>query len=241
MEMLDTRKDEVIPNGRWEFDKDVADVFDDMLARSIPDYETMRGLVTQLAVRYANPNEWIVDLGCSHGESIARIIDRVGPECRYKGVEISQPMRERAEERFKDQDYVHILDLDLREQFPNLGGRVACVTLSVLTLMFIPVEHRMRILQTIYQNTHGSGALIIVEKLLGEGPEINQALVDSYYAMKSANGYTEEQIERKRLALEGVLVPMTAKWNVEMLHLAGFTKVDCFWRSLNFAGFIALP
>ncbi|MGH3921557.1 MAG: hypothetical protein ACRDS1_01640 [Pseudonocardiaceae bacterium] len=42
--------------------------------------------------------------------------------------------------------------------------------------------------------------------------------------------YTQEEIDRKRLSLEGVLVPVTAKWNVEMLRAAGFQQVDCFWR-----------
>ena len=238
---METIKDEIIPDDRWEFDEDVTKVFDDMLERSIPDYHTMRKLVTDLAVQYANPNEWYVDLGCSHGESIRHLITELGNECRYKGVEISEPMRERAQERFAVCDFVEILDLDLRYDYPDLGGRTACATLSILTLMFIPIEYRMKVLQQVYQTTHGNGAFIMVEKVLGEGPEINQALVDSYHDMKSANGYTNEQIERKRLSLEGVLVPMTAKWNMEMLKLAGFSKIDCFWRSLNFAGFIALP
>jgi hypothetical protein len=35
-------KDQTIPSERWEFDGDVTEVFDDMLARSIPQYEVMR-------------------------------------------------------------------------------------------------------------------------------------------------------------------------------------------------------
>lgn len=58
--------------------------------------------------------------------------------------------------------------------------------------------------------------------------------------MEETNGYTQEEIRRKRLALEGVLVPVTAKWNEELLHNAGFRQVDCFWRWMNFAGWIAL-
>ena len=30
------------PDGKWAFDKNVTDVFTDMLRRSIPDYDTMR-------------------------------------------------------------------------------------------------------------------------------------------------------------------------------------------------------
>ena len=42
------------------------------------------------------------------------------------------------------------------------------------------------------------------------------------------------------VALEGVLVPVTASWNAELLRSAGFTDVDVFWRWLNFAGFVAI-
>ena len=42
------------------------------------------------------------------------------------------------------------------------------------------------------------------------------------------------------LDLEGVLVPITAKWNEQLLGSAGFKKIDCFYRYLNFAGWIAI-
>ena len=58
--------------------------------------------------------------------------------------------------------------------------------------------------------------------------------------MKRENGYTEEEIQRKRLSLEGALVPLTARMNEDMLRGAGFHEVDCFWRWMNFAGWIAV-
>ena len=58
--------------------------------------------------------------------------------------------------------------------------------------------------------------------------------------MKSDNLYTQEQIQKKRKSLEGVLVPITAKWNEDLLKEAGFKQIDCFWRSLNFAGWVAI-
>ena len=35
-------KDEIVPQGKWVFDQDVADVFEDMLNRSIPGIDDMR-------------------------------------------------------------------------------------------------------------------------------------------------------------------------------------------------------
>jgi tRNA (cmo5U34)-methyltransferase len=65
-------------------------------------------------------------------------------------------------------------------------------------------------------------------------------MVELYYNLKRHHGYTEEQIERKRLSLEGALVPVTAAWNEELLKGAGFAQVDCFWRWMNFGAWIAI-
>ena len=45
-----------------------------------------------------------------------------------------------------------------------------------------------------------------------------------YHGLKRANGYGEEAIERKRLSLEGVLVPVTAAGNEDLLRGAGSRK-----------------
>ena len=52
---------------RWEFDSEVATVFDEMLERSIPQYQTMRNAVFELGRRYVRPGTAIVDLGCARG------------------------------------------------------------------------------------------------------------------------------------------------------------------------------
>ena len=55
-----------------------------------------------------------------------------------------------------------------------------------------------------------------------------------------AGTLTREEINRKRFALEGVLVPVTARWNEELLNGAGFRQVDSIWRWMNFAGWVAI-
>lgn len=40
---------------RWEFDDEVAKCFDDMLERSIPNYETMRTLVYNVGKHFVKP------------------------------------------------------------------------------------------------------------------------------------------------------------------------------------------
>jgi len=143
-------------------------------------------------------------------------------------------------ERFKyyiDAGVVAIKNLDLRETYPRV---TASVTLSVLTLQFVPIEHRQKVVRNVYKSTLPGGAFILVEKVLGNTAEIDEMMVKQYYQMKRNNGYSQDQIERKRLSLEGVLVPVTAHWNEEVLSMAGFRQVDCFWRWMNFAAWVAV-
>jgi tRNA (cmo5U34)-methyltransferase len=244
---MESMRDDVEAGGRWEFDAEVTQVFEDMLERSIPQYGVMRDLVTQLATtmvpRALTPRSSVaVDLGSSRGAALAPIIDRLGARAQYHAVEVSGPMLETLRARWPaeriDEHGVHVHDHDLRLGFPPTPD--AHVVLCVLTLQFTPIEHRQRILRDVYRSLLPGGALILVEKVLGATAEIDEQFVARYHALKGANGYSPEQIERKRLSLEGVLVPVTAAWNEELLRAAGFRHLDCFWRWSNFAGWLAM-
>lgn len=237
---MQATEDRVIPSGPWAFDASVTDAFDNMLKRSIPQYDVMRKACFDLGCRYVKPKTDIVDLGCSRGEALDPFVRRFGAHNRFTGVEISEPMLEASRERFKgycDTGLMRILSLDLRSDYPAVQ---ASLTLCVLTLQFTPMEYRQRILRDAFASTIQGGALILVEKVLGFSCELDEAFKTNYYDLKSANGYSQEQIDRKRLSLEGVLVPVTAIWNEQLLHVAGFESVDCFWRWMNFAAWIAV-
>ena len=233
-------KDQVIPKNKWEFNDDVTAVFDDMLERSIPGFKEMRELTTSLACEFAQDGTDILDLGCSRGGSLASIVDRRLGKNRYIGVEISNPMRQAAIKRFSGLPkniFIDIVGTDLREDFPEAK---TSVVLSVLTLQFIPIEYRQEILKKCFQSLNQNGAIILVEKVLGNDAFLNNLFVKLYYELKGNNGYTEEQINTKRKALEGVLVPVTSSWNQDLLKSAGFSHIEVFWRNLNFAGWIGI-
>lgn len=235
-----SERDRVMPDGAWKFDAEVTRAFDDMLARSIPQYDVMRQSVFNVGRRFQQDSTDIVDLGCSRGEAVAPFVEEFGAHNAFWLCEVSEPMLAAARERFEGYEasgIVHVRAIDLRDEYPPVR---ASVTLSVLTLMFTPMELRQRILRSIHQHTVSGGVLVMVEKVIGSSAEIDELMVDLYYDAKRANGYTEDQIERKRLSLQGVLVPVTAKWNEELLWMAGFRHVDCFWRWMNFAAWVAV-
>ena len=232
--------DRIIPKGKWEFDEEVTKVFENMLERSIPQYEMMRDLCFGMSKGFVKEETDVLDLGCSKGDSLARLIDYCGDRNKYVGVEVSKPMLKAVRKRFEhliNKGTVQIIDMDLRKDFPIVK---ASLINSVLTLQFIPIEYRQRLIQNIYNSLIPNGAFVFVEKILGNNADLNDLFVSVYYELKKDNSYSEEEIERKKISLEGVLVPATAKWNEELLRMAGFKAIDCFWRCLNFSGWIAI-
>lgn len=229
-------KDKVIPEGKWEFNKAVSDCFDDMLERSIPQYETMRELVSRVGFRYIKIGTSVIDIGCSNGNAVEPFVRHYGHACDFLLMDVSEPMLEKCREKF---GYLSILNHDITTGIPETKSPASLI-LSVLTLQFTPIEYRQKIVQGVYDRLCDGGAFIVVEKVLGNTYEIDEMLVDEYYKIKSENAYTQEQIQSKRKSLEGVLVPITATWNEDLLRSVGFRKVDCFWRYLNFAAWVAV-
>ncbi len=166
------------PGTRWEFDASVTAVFDDVLARSIPQIQGMRETVAQAAMRFVQPGTDVVDLGCSLGTAMLPLVQRFGRANRFVGIEASAPMATECRKRFKgliDEGIVDIRHADLREGYPDVN---ASLTLCILTLMFTPIEHRFRILTDAVEHTRPRGAFIIIEKVLGEDPQSNAVLTE---------------------------------------------------------------
>lgn len=231
--------DNLIPaTDRWAFDENVTRVFEAMLENSIPGYQDMRNWVTRFALRFIpEENGVVIDIGASRGDALAPLL-AARPRAEFHAVEVSEPMRQAMAARFAGQP-VAIRDNDLRYDH-SVFERPTDVVLSVLTLMFIPIEYRTRLVHAIHRNLKPGGALLLVEKTIQQDPLMDEVFNDEYYRFKADNGYTAEAIHRKKLSLEGVLVPLTQQWNEDTLRAAGFRHVQVFWRAANFCGILAV-
>ena len=69
---------------------------------------------------------------------------------------------------------------------------------------------------------------------------MNRFFIDFYYDYKRKNGYSEEEIIRKREALENVLIPYRFDENFELFQRNGFEIVETFFQWNNFAGFLCV-
>lgn len=227
-----------MPKGAWEFDEDVTACFDDMLERSIPQLDVARNLVTSFAKRYALRGTTILDIGCSTGGMLQKLIETLGEmNYHYLGLDNSPSMVLEAQKRMEKMPKVQIIECDLRKEFPEVWSSVV---VSFLTMQFIPIEYRRKIIQQVYDSLTKSGCFLMVEKVTMNGSQLQEDLTSIYHELKQVNGYSLESIQAKQKSLENTMVCLPVDWNKEMLYDAGFREVETFWQWGPFVGFVAI-
>ncbi|MDP6736539.1 MAG: carboxy-S-adenosyl-L-methionine synthase CmoA [Nitrospinaceae bacterium] len=237
-------RDNLFRNGKgpekFEFNEQVASVFDDMLDRSVPLYNECRNLTIAWCQHLARPQSCVYDLGCSTGTLLAQLAGAL-PEIsglRLIGVDNSKPMLDKAREKLTDLPYpVDLIEADLHGGF-SLNR--ACTVVMNYTLQFIPPEKRLALVKKIFHGLDSGGGLILIEKVLSEDTQLNKVFIEMHHDLKHDQGYSSLEIAKKRDALENVLIPWKLTQTTQMLHESGFNAVDVFFKWNNFAGLVAL-
>ena len=228
--------------GDFNFGEKTAAVFEDMLDRSIPQYRELQRMLGELAAEFAVPDTNVYDLGCSNGitlQTLSSAIAGVGKSVHLVGVDYSDAMLKRAQERFAGQPADRQPELILADLNQGFLVENASVVVLNLTLQFIRPLFRDRLVRGICDGLRDNGCLIVVEKVLGNDSLFNRLFIQFYYDMKRRNDYSEMEIAQKREALENVLIPYRIDENFELFKRNGFHSVDIFFKWYNFAGLIA--
>ncbi|MDH5600239.1 MAG: carboxy-S-adenosyl-L-methionine synthase CmoA [Gammaproteobacteria bacterium] len=222
------------------FDKNVVDVFPDMINRSVPGYSTIINLIGVLAEQHAKPATRLYDLGCSLGAASLSMRHRLTEEaCEIISVDNAEAMIERFNkilERDNSKTTVKTVCSDIQD----VDIINASVVVMNFTLQFIPLPERENIIAKIYDGLNDGGCLILSEKLAFPDKGVNETQIDFHHAFKKSNGYSDLEIAQKRNALENVLIPETQETHIQRLKESGFSQVFTWFQCFNFASFIAI-
>lgn len=224
----------------FRFDAKVAQVFDDMVSRSVPFYDEMQRMTCELAKNFAEPGTDIYDIGCSTGTTLLDLDRVVSANVGLVGIDNSAEMIEKARSKLEQASLSHNWRLEHADMHHDLPIKNASVVTMLLTLQFVRPLHRSRIMEQIYRGLNENGCVILIEKLVVEDSRLNRMFIDHYYDFKRGNGYSDTEIAKKREALENVLVPYRLDENRALLKDAGFTAVEEFFRWYNFSGIVAI-
>lgn len=225
----------------FAFDEDVAAVFDDMVSRSIPLYSETLRLTAEMIRWHARTGDTIIDVGASTGVLMSAIAPTLqSGQLALRVVDTSPAMIRAAAARAAELGVSDAVKMEC-EDIRNLLFEGETVVVLNYVLQFLPVVDRLPLLKRIREQADDDALLVVSEKTLPEHPAVREMVEEFYYAFKRRNGYSDEEISQKRIALDGVLIPMTSAWNEEMLRSAGFSKVQQALSWMPFVTWIARP
>lgn len=223
----------------FRFDDQVADVFPDMIQRSVPGYQSIIQTIGQLAERYQQANSHYYDLGCSLGAaSLAMRRHITEPGCRIIAVDNSAAMVKRCQRHlnaFRSDVPVEVLEADIRE----LPLENAAMVVINFTLQFLAKPDRNALIQRIYKALNPGGILVLSEKIVSPHHQSNHLLIELHHDFKRANGYSELEISQKRTALENVMQPDSIAEHQGRLQQAGFSESTLWFQCFNFCSMVA--
>ncbi len=224
-------------NKQFEFDEEVASVFDDMLERSVPYYDKTIDLTTTFALNFLNENDNVYDLGCSTASTLINLSQKSDKKLNLYGIDNSTAMLNRAQN--KSNAYGVHLTL-INDDIFNCSFEKAKVIIANYTLQFIRPLQREKLIKKIYDSLEDGGVFIFSEKIISNDPILNKLYIDQYYEFKKKQGYSAFEIAQKREALENVLIPYTEEENIKMMKDAGFKHCETMFKWVKFATFIAM-
>ena len=228
----------------FAFDERVAKVFDNMVSRSVPFYNEVQRIQSDLLMDFLPDNGGVVcDLGCSTGTTLEYLTQH--PKCpnstQFIGYDNSTSMLDKAREKLSEQinaGKVSLITADLSD-LPPLP-RCNIIILN-WTLQFVRPMGREQLLKAVFQALKPGGIVLLSEKILVNDPLLNRLYIDHYLQFKiSQSSYTDLENQRKREALENVLIPYRLDENYELLERAGFGRIGTYFQWFNFACMIAI-
>jgi len=221
---------------QFEFDEDVAAVFDDMLERSIPFYKEVITLICNIICSHTKVDAKVVDLGCSTANTLLSLYKKSHKTYHLKGVDNATAMLHLARQKA----YAYGAKIELvEEDITQVILENEDVIIANYMLQFIRPLQRASFVQKIYDGLNEDGLFIFSEKIVFEDKVLNKQMIDLYYDFKRTQGYSDFEIAQKREALENVLIPYTEEENRAMLRSVGFQTIETIFKWGNFATFIA--
>ena len=238
------KKDNLFKDGNFNdlpisFNEEVTEVFEDMIDRSVPGYESSLRLIKDLSEHYFQSDTNCYDLGCSLGASSLSLLEGIG---KRKGqvIAIDNSSAMISESKIRFSNFIKTGKIKFLEQdINNAQINTASIIVINFVLQFLETEKREILLTKIFQGMKEGGILILSEKIHFDNNLRNQKIYRMYDRFKLKNGYSEMEISAKRDSLEGVLVTDLEFFHVQRLNRIGFKNIRKVMSNLNFITLVA--
>lgn len=213
----------------WTFDTpEIANTFDAHVREQLPWYDMVTDAVVYIARNYLPEFGVVVDVGASTGN----MIDKLMPLSNERmadivAIEKSIPMCAILKKKYnKKNDCVVVENSDVtRGDLPK-----ADVYILFLTMMFIPIEKRKALIDSMRANCKQGGVIVVVDKVCDHGGYFATVLKRLTMQFKLQQGAKPEDVLNKEMSLAGVQIP------IDPAILGADAKQ--FFRMGEFAGWV---
>jgi len=205
----------------WTFkDSEIASEFDSHVREQLPWYELATNMVSIIAKNYISNDGIIYDIGASTGNI---------------GLSMREVIKSRNAKLFAIEQSSEMAALY------NGGGKLiigdACefqyerfsLAVSFLSLMFIDIESRVKLIKKLKENVKMGGAIIIVEKANPPNGYLGTVLRRLTMEWKIGNGATPKDVINKDISLAGVQRPISDELDDDFIE---------FFKMGEFSGWI---
>jgi tRNA (cmo5U34)-methyltransferase len=242
---------------KFEFDSEVASVFDDMARRSIPLYEELHRFAAMLAMReyFAARAEGrpflVMDVGASTGQFFRALWAALNtkPENEIAGLEAiaidtSPHMLKRIKEGLP-----HVKTLCMQaEDIPDRMRRETIYderqfdfVTALYVFQFIPISWgaRAEAITSVADMLRPGGVMVAANKER-MSDRLEAKSTHSYHGFRMQNGYTAQEIAAKTKALANSMWTEPNDAFRNYLSTAGMGEVEEVFRWLQFAAYVAV-
>jgi len=212
----------------WTFESQtVVDKFDSHVREQLPWYDMVTDAVVYIVRNYLAQRKTVVDIGASTGNLMEKLIPIL--DDRFSNgiaIDRSESMCIRMDEKFPDDGIVKVDYCDVTKQdVPD-----AQIYILFLTLMFIPVAERKRLMRRLIDQCEVGGCIIVVDKVADHAGYFGTVLKRLTMHFKLLQGAKPEDVLTKEMSLAGIQIPIDQK-------ILG-KNAKLFFRLGEFAGWV---
>jgi tRNA (cmo5U34)-methyltransferase len=213
----------------WTFETpEIAAGFDAHVREQLPWYDMATDAVVYITRNYLAEFGLIVDIGASTGNMVDKLLPLASERSAdIVAIEKSVPMFNVLEKKYRQSDYVSVENMDVTN-YPELPR--ADVYIVFLTMMFLPIESRKALINSMRANCKRGGVIVVVDKVCDHGGYFATVLKRLTMQFKLQQGAKPEDVLNKEMSLAGVQIPL------DPAMLGGDAKL--FFRMGEFAGWV---
>ena len=212
----------------WTFEsKEIAETFDSHVREQLPWYDMVTDAVVYIARNYLPEYGVVVDIGASTGNMVDKLMPLTFERMAdVVAIEKSISMCDVLKNKYKKSDCVVVENSDVtRGDLPK-----ANVFILFLTMMFIPIDKRKALMDSMRANCKQGGVIVVVDKICDHGGYFATVLKRLTMQFKLQQGAKPEDVLNKEMSLAGVQIP------IDPAILGADAKQ--FFRMGEFAGWV---